>query len=308
MKFKKLIVIAIAFSLIIATSGCNQKNESENETINLGLMSDTAAIPIVVADALGFFKEENVTVNTHIFFSAVDRDSALQANELNSTSSDLISVGLLKEAGSSFQVISKTETEYKLLSSPEESNNTLDNFHNKKIGLSTNTLMEFLVDSTIEKYNLLDIEKVNIPKMPTRLEMLSNNQIHAAILPEPLASLSEQQGSKIFASNIDIDLFPGVLLFESNFLEDNPSTMESFKIAYNKAVDFINDNGIQDLGPQIKDKLSFSEEGFDTFKDIKFSYLSLPREDDISSAMNWLYQKELISKIYSFDELTYDFD
>lgn len=308
MKFKRIKVITLALCLIVLISGCTSQtpNETENKEINLGLMSDTAGIPLIVAQELGYFKEEKVDINLNVFFSAMDRDAAVQANQLNSMVSDLISVGLLEESGNNFVVVSKTETEYKLLSSPEQNNINLDSFDNKKIGLSTNTLMEYLVDMTISKNNLKNIEKVNIPKMPNRLEMLNNNQIDGAILPEPLASLSEQKGSKVLLSNKDLNLYPGVLLFNEAFVKENKDEMKGFVSAYNKAVDYINKNGIQEFSTQINEKLSFSEEAFATFKDAKYTQLSLPDNDSVTSAMNWLYEKKLISKLYTFDQVTYD--
>jgi NitT/TauT family transport system substrate-binding protein len=288
--------------------GNQPKNETSTESkkIDLGLMSDTTGIPLIVAQELGYFTDENVDIDLHVFFSAIDRDAAVQANQLNSMTSDLVSVGLLKESGSEFVVISKTETEYKLLTSPEEESTTLDSFQNKKIGLSTNTLMEYLVDMVITEHNLENIEKVNIPKMPTRLEMLSNNQINGAILPEPLATLSVNQGSSVLVSNKDLDLYPGVLIFNEEFIKENEDVMVGFVNAYNRATDYIATNGIEEFRSQINETLSFSDEGFDTFKDSKFTHISLPPEKSISSAMNWLYEKEMISKVYTYDEVTYD--
>ena len=292
------------------SSACGNQPKTETSTeskkIDLGLMSDTTGIPLIVAQELDYFTDENVDIDLHVFFSAIDRDAAVQANQLNSMTSDLISVGLLKESGSQFVVISKTETEYKLLTSPEEKNTSLDSFQNKKIGLSTNTLMEYLVDMVITEHNLENIEKVNIPKMPTRLEMLGNNQINGAILPEPLASLSVNQGSSVLISNKDLDLYPGVLMFNDAFMKENEDIMIGFVKAYNRATDYINTHGMEEFRPQINEILSFSDEGFDTFKDSKFTHISLPPEKSISSAMNWLYEKEMISKVYTYDEVTYE--
>ena len=310
MNFKKSYIIATMLCFIILISACSNqpisKKTEEIKNINLGIMSDTTGIPLIVAQELGYFTDENVNIDLHVFFSAIDRDAAVQANQLNSISSDLVSVGLLKESGNNFTIISTTETEYKLLSSPKEKGTSLDSFHNKKIGLSTNTLMEYLVDMIISKHKLERIEKVNIPKMPIRLEMLNNNQIDGAILPEPLGSLSLAQGSSVLVSNKDLDLYPGVLLFNKEFVQENKNVMIGFANAYNRAVDYINSHGIVEFRTQINKTLSFSDEGFAIIKNSKFSHMSLPPQKSVSSAMNWLYKKELISKVYTYEEITYD--
>lgn len=310
MKLKKMYVILLMFCFIIMNSACSNQPETEkieeSKKINLGIMSDTTGIPLIVAQELGYFTDENVDIRLHVFFSAIDRDAAVQANQLNSMASDLVSVGLFKESGNNFTVVSKTETEYKLLSSPDEKYTSLASFHNKKVGLSTNTLMEYLADMIIAEHKLESIEKVNIPKMPNRLEMLNNNQIDGAILPEPLGSLSVTQGSSVLVSNKDLDLYPGVLLFKKEFVQENEDVMTGFTNAYNRAADYINSNGIQEFRTQINETLSFSDEGFNTIKDSKFTHMSLPPEKSVSSTMNWLYKKEMISKVYTYGEVTYD--
>lgn len=298
------ILIIIIFVLMLLTTSCT-KDETQNK-IKIGLMSDTAAIPLIVAQELGYFGNYDIQITIDVFLSALDRDSALQANELNCVSTDLISVGLFKESQDTFVVTSQTECQYRLLSSPNSGISSTEELDNSMLGLSTNTLMEFLTDSTIDMYNLTGIEKVNIPKIPNRLEMLKNDQIDAAFLPEPLASLAEVNGSHAVSSNIDINLYPGVLLFNKDFVNNNEAIVEKFYSAYNDAVDYINKNGTTDLSNQLNEKLRFPEEVKGMLDDIQFSYAKLPSNADVVSVMTWLYNKELITEIYTFEDLTYD--
>ncbi|MFZ7131410.1 MAG: ABC transporter substrate-binding protein [Eubacteriales bacterium] len=298
----KIILFVLCFNMVLLSSCSSTKLEEEN--IKIGLMSDTAAIPFIVAEEKGFFEQQGLTVHIHVFFSALDRDAALQANALNAVSSDLISVGLLKEAGSKIKIISKTETEYKIVASPDAQVHTIQEFNHKKIGLSTNTLMEYLVDEAIKYYHLSEVEKVNIPKMPTRLEMLRNNQLHGAILPEPLATIASNSNSKVLASNKDLNLYPGVLLFNETFVTDHGNTMNKFIQAYNDSVDYINAHGISEFKNDLVESLSFPEEA--TLSDLEFEHMTLPTDSDIQSAMQWLFEKELIKTTYTSNELLYD--
>lgn len=299
---KKLLATLIFVSLFFLSS-CKGSN-SDTNIITIGVMSDTAAIPLIVAQEKGYFEDLDIVVNVQVFFSALDRDSALQANELDGVSSDIISAGLLHEAKSNIKIISRTESEYKIVTNDTTLNNDIKNFNNKTIGLSTNTLMEYLVDTSILEYNLTDVEKINIPKMPTRLEMLRNNQIDGAILPEPLASAAADSTKNVLLSNKDLNLYPGVLLFNVDFLNNNTQLMTKFIQSYNKAVDYINQQGTSEFKDILVAKLSFPDNN--GIPELKYEYLTLPSDFDIQSAMDWLYSRDLITEKYQKSDLVID--
>jgi len=45
------------------------------------------------------------------------------------------------------------------------------------------------------------VQKVNIAKMPLRVENLLQGQIDAAVLPDPLASYAELKGAKVLVDD-----------------------------------------------------------------------------------------------------------
>ena len=56
-----------------------------------------------------------------------------------------------------------------------------------------------------------DINKVIIPQIPTRLEMLQNGKLAAATLPEPMASIAIYNGGRLLKSSDDLGINPGVI-------------------------------------------------------------------------------------------------
>lgn len=304
--FKKLLLAISIAAVVTSTAACSKTPELEQDkSITIGLMSDTAAIPFILAQELDYFKEEGLEVDIQIFQSAVDRDSALQADELDGVSSDLISAGFFKESGNTLLITSRTECEYKLVAASTSGIIDVSGIAGKKIGTSTNTLMEYLVDAFAESKDIKELEKINIPKMPARLEMLKSGQIDAATLPEPLATLAIMDGSKEIASNEDLGIYPGVILFKSDFLKSNPDSMSKFYRAYDKTVNYINENGLESHFTLINEKLSFPEAVIKEFSDIKYGTAVLPSEDNVASAMEWLYKKGFIKEKFKYNDLTY---
>ena len=59
------------------------------------------------------------------------------------------------------------------------------------MAVSKNTIIEYVTDRITAGQNMPDgsLNKVVIPQIPTRLEMLQNGKLAAATLPEPMALL-----------------------------------------------------------------------------------------------------------------------
>ncbi|SHF10512.1 ABC transporter substrate-binding protein [Alkalibacter saccharofermentans] len=299
---KKNIAFILLLTSIFLFSGCSDKSDSSDK-ISLGLMSDTASIPFVLADLSGYFENQGVEIEIQIFQSALDRDSALQANTINAVSSDLISAGFLKESGNALIISSRTECGYAILSSPDSDINSPYDLEGKKVGLSTNTLMEYLLDLTVEKYGISDISKTNIPIMPARLEMLRENQIDAATLPDPLTYLAQKDNSKVISTNVDLGVYPGVILFNESFVLENPEAVKGFYAAYNRAVDKINDSGLEDSLKEINQIMNFPEPVLTDLYNLRYTHSSLPTEENLASALKWLYGKGFISELYSYEDM-----
>ena len=304
---KKKYLLLLLTASIFLFSGCSEDNNSSNK-ISLGLMSDTAAIPFILADQAGYYESLGINVEIQIFQSAVDRDSALQANAVNAVSSDLIASGFFKESDNSLRITSKSECGYAILSSPESNiANPLD-LQGKQIGLSTNTLMEYLVDLTIEKYSIPDVTKTNIAKMPARLEMLRENQIDAATLPDPLTFLAQKNNSSVIVTNEDLGVYPGVILFDENFALKHKALISKFYEAYDKAVDEINANGIDRYIESINQVANFPEPVLSDLNNLKYAHSSLPSEENVNSAMEWLHAKGFISEFYAYEDMILSFE
>ncbi len=81
--------------------------------------------------------------------------------------------------------------------SPKNKDAGIGDLAGKKLGLSKSTIMEFLADKMEEKLGVgsYHFERIEIKKLPIRLQMLMTDQIDAALLPEPLLSLAKFKGA-----------------------------------------------------------------------------------------------------------------
>ncbi|ADL08101.1 ABC transporter substrate-binding protein [Thermosediminibacter oceani] len=313
-KIKKIAVIFALLSLIFLLSACsdNSVQESKEETeskegspLVIGVLPDVDSIPLIIAEAQGYFQEQGVEVRLEHFKSAMERDSALQSGKIDGAVSDILAAAFANDGGFNVKITSLTNGTYKLLTGKEKNINEVAKIKGRDIALSKNTIIEYATDKILEKYGIdpSDVNKVVVPQIPARLEMLQNGKIDAATLPDPLATLAIKNGAKVIESTDKLGINPGVLLFTPEALERKEDEIKAFYKAYNKAVEYLKQNEKSAYIDVVIEKAGFPEEVKDTIVLPEYTKAELPSKEDFDGVMDWLVKKGLIKKAYSFDEL-----
>jgi NitT/TauT family transport system substrate-binding protein len=300
MKRKYLIsaVLCVCLALfIVAAAACG--GGKAPQTLKVGIMPDFDSIPFVVAKQKGYLPEE---VELVIFMSPMDRDAALFARELDGTISDVLAVCQAKDGGFDLAIASGTNGCYGLLSAaPVSSGKEL---HGKQIGLSLNTIIEYTTDRILEAGggDPALVEKVSVPKIPSRLELLGNGQLDAIAVPEPYVTAAAAQGGYLISTSAELDINPGVLLFTREALQEKSAEIESFFTAYDKAVDYIQANRAADFMPAVAEELGLPEEALNAELPA-YTHAGMPAESEVLKAMEWLREKGMLRHDYTYEEL-----
>lgn len=307
---KKIISLLLLGALLLTVSGCANKKEDKGEkgqlkAITIGLMPDVDSIPFIIAEEKGFFKEEGINVNLKSFKSAVDRDSALQSGNLDGAVSDMLAAAFSKEGGFDTVITSLTSGSYKLVVNQNEQITKIGDLKGKSIAISKNTIIEYVTDKMLAAGGLKseDINKVIIPQIPTRLEMLHNGKITAATLPEPMASVAHSQGGKVLNSSDQLGVYPGVLLFTGKAAKDNDKEIAAIYRAYNKAIDYLAKEPMDNYIDIIIQKGGFPASVKGSLVLPNYQKPALPTEKDIAECLNWLKERQLIKKDYTYKDL-----
>ncbi|MCG0276039.1 MAG: MetQ/NlpA family ABC transporter substrate-binding protein [Thermosediminibacteraceae bacterium] len=198
-----------------------------------------------------------------------------------------------------------TNGTYKLLIGKEKDINDITMIKGKDIALSKNTIIEYATDKILEKYGIdpNEVNKVVVPQIPARLEMLQNGKVDAATLPDPLASVAIKNGAKVIESTDRLGINPGVLLFTPEAIEQKENEIRAFYKAYNKAVEYIKNNEKSAYIDIVIEKAGFPEDVRDIINLPEYTEAQLPSKEDFDGVMDWLVKKGLIKKVYSYDEL-----
>lgn len=301
MKLKKIIALAMTAVMTASMVACGSKKEevqTEKTKLTVGVMGSIDAVPLVIAEQNGYFEEEGVDLDLQIFKAANDRDAALQAGELDGVLCDETAISIYQNSDIDMKITGTTNGSWTLVAGKDSGITSLSDLKGKKVGISKNTMIEYLADDIALSNGLevSDIEKVAIPAMPARLEALKNNQIDAAILPAPFNDTAVADGGVEITKIYNKDIMISVTAFLQEVIDKDANAIKGFYNAYNKAIEFINSNDISEYEDIIISTVGYSEDmrGNIVLPEFKTNYL--PAEENVQNVLDWSKEKGLLTK------------
>lgn len=307
-----LLMAAMLVAVSALFAGCGGTDQStdkkELQSLSVGVMPDIDSVPIIMAEEKGYFAEEGLKVDIQKFKSAMDRDAALQSGNLDGAISDMLAVAFAKAGGFDVKITSYTDGNYKLIAGKDEPATTVQELAGKDVAVSKNTIIEYVTDQITATQNMSadSINKVVIPQIPTRLEMLQNGNLAAATLPEPMGSIAIAGGCKFINDSEQLGINPGVMMFTNKAVEDKKAELQAFYRAYNKAVKYLQEHPQDEYMDLIIEKSGFPAAAKTALKLPAYREAGLPAEKDVTECLTWMKQKELIKDNYSYAELVAD--
>lgn len=312
MRFKPFLSALMAMILVLTVvTGCAQNSpvkpvdnsqQAESNTLKIGSLTIEENLPLLVAEKNGYFAGENVKLELVPFQSPVELQSAYQSGQLDGMITDLMIAALLKSSGEDLRVTSialgatPQEGRFAIVASPKSNIKTVQDLKGKSIGISSNSIIEYVTDGLLQEggVNPSEVKKTTVAKIPLRLEMLLNNQIDAITVPDPQISYTVAQGAKIIAEDTKGEnLSQSVMLYASKALNNKNDAVSHFYKAYAKAVDDINQKPDQYKDLLVKN-VNVPENVADSYKVQHFSKPQLPSEKDVNNVITWLKNKNLL--------------
>ncbi|KNZ69287.1 NLPA lipoprotein [Thermincola ferriacetica] len=316
---KFVISILVCLTAFTGLTGCQKattpKSTAENtlnQPLNIGVLFIEDNLPFFIAEQEGAFEKAGLKVKLIPFQSAAERDAALQAGQIDGEAADLVAAALLKKGGTDVRISSITlgatpqEGRFVLLAAPGSNITRVEELKNVPIAVSENTIIEYITDQLLlgAGFAPAEIKKISVPKMPIRLQMLTNNQVKAALLPDPLASLAEKQGAQVIIDDTKIktNVSQVVLLFRKDAIDKKRAAIKKLVQVYSEAARNLTRNPDKYRSLLIE-KAKIPDPIKDTYKSPTFSKPTVPSKEDIDRVLNWMVGKKLLDKKYSYDEM-----
>ncbi len=306
--FKKLISISTAAVLALSLIACSKPNNTDGTTkqsLTFGLMPSVDAVPFIIADEKGYFKAQGVNVMLEVFKSAKDRDAAFQSGSLDGIIGDEVAICLYQNADFNVKITGITDGDFILVAGKDSGIKSISDLKGKSAAISEKTVIEYTLDSLLAKGGVEpnDITKTAIPAIPTRLEMLRNNKVDAALLPEPFCTLAIKDGGIQLGSANKENMFPSVSAFTQKAIDGKTDSIKAFYKAYDKAAEYINSTPISEYEATVIKTVGYPEDMKGKITLPKFRKNVLPTDSELNDAINWAKKKGLLSKTLSTKDL-----
>ena len=245
-------ILAIA---VIALCGCSQTNEANHRltakekteqhlkdslALKVGVLQTIDCLPAFVAKDEGIFDSLGVDVKLVHFTSMLDYNSSLKENRLQGVFSDSKYIeSINKTSNLSMQNVKTFDMRWQLVANRRSRLLHLNQFTDKIVAMSRYSVTDYLCDRLTDSVNL-DKERVfrvQVNDVNTRLEMLLNNEIDAAWLPEPQATIAINNGNNVLMRSDSRGEKFAILAFTSASLNDKriKQQIDTFEKAYDLA-------------------------------------------------------------------------
>ncbi len=221
---------------------------AEPAKLRIGDLPLIDMLPVYVAEQEGLFPE-NLEVELVPFSSALERDTAYTSKQVDGVLNDFVSATALnreQDFTRNVRVILRSTPQlslFALLASKESDIEKIEDVKGKEIAISPNTIIEYVLDRMLGTVGLGhdDVEKLAVPSIPLRLEMLNQSNVTAAVLPEPLVSFSMLQGgSRLIMDDAETQFGASLLSFRSEVIANHEDTVRGFMNGFEAGVSRIN--------------------------------------------------------------------
>lgn len=210
-----------------------QPTQDTDAPLKIGILPVLDTLPLQVAKHDGLFKLHGLDVELVPFASAMERDTAMASGNLHGYFGDLIATLALIRSGVPMRIATVSyattpgQRMFVITASPKGITD------GAPLGYSRTTIMEYLLDLMAGGDSVADIsfQRMEVKKIPIRMQMLMAGQLGFAILPEPLATLVESKGGKVLATDEHLDIPLTVICLSAERMDTYKAFMAAYKDA-----------------------------------------------------------------------------
>lgn len=297
-----IICVVVLLSLFVACNKSYQEQkQEEKKTLAETLRKDSLALKIATVPTLdclplfigvedSLFEHNGVDVHLKQRNGQIDCDTLIRGKYVEGIVSDLIRTERLKKEGIALRYLTTTNAYWQLYTNHISRIKELKQLSDKMIAMTrysaTNYLADYAIDSAKPQYDVFKIQ-INDPR--TRIKMMINNEMDAALFTEPQATTARIYNNPMLMDSRDKNIRFGVIAFRESALKDKrrQKQLKAFTKVYNMAVDSINYYGFGHYAAIIMKYTNADEKTIKALPKLKFNHVNPPRQRDINVAKRY---------------------
>ncbi len=309
--FRKTVIVLVLLAVLLSACGGAAPAAQEDPTRKIAVLPILDALPMYVADAQGYFKDAGIKVEFLPVASAAERDQVMQAGQADGMINDLISTVLYNKDTQKIAIVRFARTaapdqpQYSIVAAKDSGITKPEDLKGVEIGISEGTVIAYTTDRLLQHAGLTkdDIKTTNVPKIPDRLQLISEGKMKAANMPEPFATLAEQGGAvRVIDDGSLPEIGTSEISFNTSTLRAKPETVKKFLAAIDKATTDVNSNPDK-WNSLLTDKKLIAAPLIGKYQLPKFPAASVPSEAQLKDVMAWMMDKGLIKTEVPYNQL-----
>jgi len=325
---RRILLVLLALSLVapaFAAGGC-AKDEPAKEPVArpaneqpaplvIGTLPTEDSLPFWVAEQKGYFEDAGLNdVKIEVFQAAQERDTAFTSKSIDAFMGDLIAATNLEAAEAPVTVATimlgadQTQGRFGIVASPKSGITDLRQLAGVPVGTSSATIQEYVLDGLLTGAGIpqAQIKKEEVKKVPVRLELLMQNKIKAAALPEPFLSLATAQGAMLLADDTGAksNLSQTILGVSDEYLAEQggAEAIDAALEAWDRAVADINANP-EAYRQLLVEKARLPEQVSKSYRIQTYATQTVPAKPDVDAVLAWMKDKGYLKTDVTYEDL-----
>lgn len=241
MKIRYVYLIGILLLSLVAAPLLAQE-EADAAHLRIGSLPILGQIPLRIAEQAGYFAEAGVTVElVTIASGSADIEAALLAEELDGALADVVFALEVNEAGGDLRIVRHVELRnlpnYAIMVGPGSELESVADLVGKRLAVSRD--VHYLADALLASAGVApdEVEYVDVPGLPVRLEQTVLREVDAGLLPDYPAQGIQQYDAQVLLDDAVLDYVPRAISFRAAVLTEKGEAVRAFLSAYERAVE-----------------------------------------------------------------------
>jgi NitT/TauT family transport system substrate-binding protein len=306
-RFNSQILVIISLSGLLLGACVNAHPPAESEfssyPLKIAILPILDSLPMLVAQKEGYFEARGLQVELIPVASGAERDQLVASGQADGMVNEILSTIFYNKEKTQVQIVRYARTAdpqsplFRILASKDSGIKDVNGLRGIEIGISEGTVIAYLTDRMLqgEGFKADDIKTVAVPKISDRMTLLNSGQLKAAMLPDPLSSLSAQLGAVIILDDTRYpDFSCSTIAFRKEIIDENPETIRSFLAAVERAVLQINSNP-KNYTKLLEEQKLVPPQLISLFKLPLFVEAGVPSEEQFHDVLAWAKDKGLVA-------------
>ncbi|MFT5702302.1 MAG: NitT/TauT family transport system substrate-binding protein [Desulforhopalus sp.] len=307
---RKLSFLWMSLLLISFISPMSSLGGDNKGVLRLALLPIPDVLPVYVALEKGYFKELGVEVEPLSVGSAVERDQLMQAGKVDGMINEISGAANFNRDKNQVKIISVARAPigdnplFRILAAPGSGITTVADLAGVPIGISKNTVIEYISTRLLTAGGLTGEEIVykSVPVLPERLQLLLQGQLKAVTLPDPLGAAAIKAGAIEVVSDIrKRDVSASVITFSTDSLTNKTELVKGFMVAWDRASQDLNQDPAAYEALMLK-KIRVPKNIQGEFAIPPMPIKTLPTMAQWDDVMTWMVEKDLLDAPLVYEE------